>query len=422
MLSQLLLLLLPLLQEETPELLPGDVPQVVQAELDLFEVNLGAGAIAGFDVAWQGWTGSRRASYDPATWAAHDGVRFVGAGADMTHIVPNLGGTTSADSTIFIGAEARLVEFVGLTIHCGSRKAIHAGVAKRDRNRDGRITYPEDHLPFTLRMRDCAVVADEPPAGSSRGNSSVWGIFTYSAHIDLENVVLDCLYTAEHALYAHGFSAPGLHYRNVTVLASGGECVKVATRPSEVLFVPGCTILVEQSTFSNWGPQPWSWRGGCAIGAFQGTGCDIVIDQCVAIDRPGRNSRGLMIDDGGTDHYGTDGTSGGSPANGRVVIRRTLLAGQGPSWYSPLLRVGSLSPGTTWDVAAALLIEGCGLYGVGTKAEIQRMPSGRILVRDNNTSEIDSASAAIGVDITVESALSVNGAFMPISAGFVPQN
>lgn len=369
-------------------------------EANLLTIELPEGDVPGFDVAWPtGWTGSNRHRYQAAEWAQYDGVRFVGKGEGKTHIRPNVAGSSAADSTVFIGPAAGRVEFHGVTVHCGPRKAIHCGIAKSS-------------LPLALRLRDFGIVADPPPPGSGHGNSSVWGLFTYSTFVDEENGYYDCLYTAEHARYLHGLAKPGWRSVNVHVRSAGGEGAKCATRPSEVPLVPGCVIFHERCSFTNWGPQPWSWRGGAAIGAFQGTAAKLIlIKDCVAIDRLGRPSRGLMVDDGGWDHYEVNGA-----AQGKVVVQNVLLSGQGHngSW-TPMMRAGSI--GGAGNVAELLVLDGCGLYGELTRAEIQRVP--QVIVQRCNTPEVASIAEGFGVDTSRETVLSVNKGWVPVSAGYV---
>ena len=240
---------------------------------NLKTVQLPAGSVGGFDIGFPGWNGSNRTKYaNPLTeldsnGRPYDGIRFVGAGRGRTHIVPDYAGTTSGDSTIVIGKGCGIVQFEKLTLHAASRKAIHVGEIW------DQVSALE---PSTLALRRVTVTAGRPALGS--GNSTVWGILTYNADIDFEDVRFDLKWTAEHGLYAHGFNKRGIRWVRVDVKAVGAEGLKVATRPEEVAFVPNATILVKQCTFTNW-LQPHSWRGGAGMVLQGSSAARIILDR-----------------------------------------------------------------------------------------------------------------------------------------------
>lgn len=381
---------------------------------NLLEVALPEGAIAGFDIGWKGWTGSNRHDWISAM-QGYDGIRFIGAGRDKTHILPFHDNVTSGDSTILIGFDAKHVEFESLTIHVGPRKGIHVGWEVPQ-------GIPHTH---TTRLRDVAIVADDP-GGKSRG---VWGLFTYQSFVDCEDVEFFCSELAEHAFYAHGYGAPGVRWVGVTVHGSGAEGFKATARPWECAHVPQPLILIEGCIFKDW-HQPWSWRGGAGA-TFQGTGANVSCRDSLFYGGDGGGyCRAFMVDDnipiGGLDpnvkrggyYSAIDGEPNQGPANGWIVLERCGMTGRGAPHYSPMLRLGTLNPEAPADsVARGLLVSECGLYGEYTKAEIGGVMNDMVYVSGSNTEKIRSAVEGVGFDTEHETVLAYGGRWMPISRG-----
>lgn len=363
------------------------------------EVELPAGPVAGFDVEWAGHTGNHtKYSLDDdgdgkPDW---DGIRFVGMGQGITHVVPQ----TSDDSTIFVGPYAGTaedqrpirLEFFDLTIHGGPRKALHQGIENRPMN-------GQPYVPCTIAFVRCSIEADEPgeypwtPAAGGLGNTSVWGIFGYNCSFQLENCLIDWTRGAEHALYDHGMAQPGIIFSHVIVVGSGGEILKVATRPGEAFYVPNVYVLVDGCSFQNWGPQPWSWRGGGGI-VLQGSGANLIVRDSEFLGGPGAaKSRTIMLDDGGSGRYYNTltGEVGTGPANGWVLLERVLLVGDGlPSW-AILARAGANSgtyAGQTVCRAYGML--NCGVYSLSetSKVELAGIQGNSLAVVGCNTPQI----------------------------------
>lgn len=356
--------------------------------LRIKEVRLSEGLIPGFDVEWTGKTGNQTKYF----LEDYDGIRFIGEGADATHVVP----LSSWDSTIFIGPTAKRVEFQHLTIHGGPRKAVHYGLENLPLN-------GQPFVPLTLVFNDFGIVADEPDAGewvqtASLGNTSVWGVFGYNAAVFMARGTIQWKRGAEHAIYAHGISSPGILLDSMDFQGSGAECIKIATRPGEAFWAPG-TLLIQDSQFHDWN-QPWSWRGGCGIGAIQGGGVNIIVLRCLVVGGPGSaKSRCFMVDDGGEGRFysAIDGTPGVGPANGWILLEDTALVGDGLESWGILARVGTLSPWANIEQARGIAVVRCGLYGLlnalPVKLELGQVEN--ILIEDCNTPDIRSSLDAI---------------------------
>lgn len=367
--------------------------------LRLKEIVLPAGIVQGFDVEWPSNTGNSAKH----TLDGFDGIKFAGQGKDLTHVVPSPSGWI----TCFLGPGAKHVEFHGMTIHGARTRAVHQGIENIPANGG---TFQN----CTLIFADCHIQADEPgsapwvvtskytdPATGALlpGQTSTWGIFTYNADIFASRCSFDWKRGAEHALYAHGMGLRGILIDECDFQTSGGECVKLATRPGEAFWLPNQTVLVQNSTFRDWGPQPWSWRGGGGV-VIQGGGANVYVQGCQFFGGPGHaKSRAVMIDDGGWMRFysALDGTPGKGPANGWVLIQDTLIVGDGKPEWGLCARVGTLSPGAGIDVARGYGVIGCGIYSLSDtcKVEIGQVLGGNVLIERCNTPEIRSIVDAI---------------------------
>lgn len=402
----------PLLQEiRLGEALESMRSESAATGLLLKEVILPGGILPGFDVEWMGWTGNQT----KYALEGYDGIRFIGQGMGLTHVVPSPG----AWITCNIGQYAKRVEFQGITFHGARTRAIHQGVENVPAN-GGTLQ------PMTLVFEDCEIKADEPDEGpwvvtSGPGQTSTWGIFTYNAAVFLRRCKIDWRRGAEHPLYGHGIYPPGILLDEVEYVGSGGECVKLATRPGEAFWQPG-TVLAQNSSFRDWGPQPWSWRGGGGV-VVQGGGANVVVIDCRFHGGPGAaKSRAVMIDDGGAGRFysALDGTPGKGPANGWVLIQDSLIVGDGtPSWALQA-RVGTLSPGAGILQARGYGIVGCALYarpGAETvKVEIGDV-GGNVLLEGNNTPELRATADAI-TPVGDEAMVVGTAGTFPLSKGY----
>lgn len=402
--------------------------------LNLLEIQLGPGDHPGFDIAWpNSRPDSPRENYDPT---AYDGIRFVGAGADWTHVRGHVGSVRSNPGTIMIGPDAGVVEFVGLTVHVASGdfrgRAVHAGLERRAGFR-----------PLLVRLDRSAIVTDTPAAGER--TSGRWGLFTYQASVELIESRFDGYHLSEHPVYLHGYGAqvgpflrPGLYAYRTHFERAGAECLKVTARPDEVFWVPDALIYFRESSAARF-HQLWSDRGGGGL-VCQGTGADILVEDSMFWGRGPLgdlrpNPRCIMVDDSGTRYYGPGGTPGFGPANGLVGINRSgVTGGPGPDWYAPTIRVGTLqnpafwpgavtddkgqivTPGTHPPVAKAFVMLNSGAYGANLKVELGGVA--RVLVADCNTPALASIGDAMGLQIEHDPAIFLHrGPSSTVSAG-----
>ncbi len=380
---------------------------------NLLDIVLPAGPVPGFDVGWSGWTGSNRANYNPQEWlgAGYEGVRFLGSGRELSHVVPELAGSIAADSTVFVGRGCGIVRFEALTVHCATRKGIHVGF-------EG-VGSPIP--PLTVELIDLDMIADPPAPG--RTHSTVWGLFTYNAAVICKRVRFAMEYSAEHAFYAHGFSPPGVVWENVIVEAAGAECCKAVCRPGESLWHPGCSVILRHCELRNW-YQPHSWRGGAGLVA-QGAGVNVMVSDTLFVggDTPSR-AKCIMVDSepfrgNQPRHYGAlTGFPGGSPANGWVFINRCgVMAGPGPSWYSPMIRCAPNGDVGLVATARGVMIKDSNVYGDHLAVQLANIENGRVVVKDCNTPGLHSLAQALGMS-TVEAKLSYEGLFRDLSQGY----
>ncbi len=323
----------------------------------LKRIELPAGEHPGLVLEWEGgWVGSGERHYREGQY---DGFHVVGAGKDHTTIVPP---PSNGGSTIMAGVGAGTVKLEGLTVvgdTLGKGKAIHCGTSKEY----GNSFLHEDDM---LVLRDVRIMAPTPGNYQQRPHTSVWGVMTYNFDIDWRDVDIECRYTAEHGLYAHGFARFGLRWDDVRVKNVGAEGLKVATRPEEVHATPRAQIWVSRSMFRNW-KQPHSWRGGAGM-VLQGTGCRVIrVEDTVFHGRP-KATRCLMIDDGGARHYDIDGVPYGPGfANGWVLVKGCGFVGQGEPYHTDILKVDTLDHSLDHaGVARGFWARDCGSFGPRT--------------------------------------------------------
>lgn len=370
--------------------------------MKLLTVPLAAGDVPGWSIDFPGYSGHgiKRSSSE---WLSrgYDGVRYVGHPSG-THIRP-----TGGDATLLVDRHPGIVQLENVVLHCAPRQGIFFGLEHK-----ALPVQPK----FKLSMRGCRVVADMPTSGQ---HSTVWGVFSYQADLDLEDCAFEMERSAEHASYAHGFAKAGLRWTRVRVNASGAEGCKIRNSPSETAWVRGAAIVLKDCHFKAW-HQPWTWRGGAGV-VLQGTGCNLLVERCSFWGRaPGNtHSRCLMVDDSGGDFYSaTDGRIGQGFANGHIVVRDSGFSGQdGPEWLSPILRVGSLGSGQR--VARSLLIERCAVYGDRLSLQVGDVPPGRLIVRGCNTPAIRDFAQAYGMDTEHEALIPLPGRVAPVSEGLV---
>lgn len=397
------------------ELLQRAPKAPIRTSLRLKEVVLPAGYIPGMDVEWAGQTGNKAKHF----LEGYDGIKFIGQGPGLTHIVPKWGTSDAWDSTIFIGPGARRVEFHGVTIHGGPRKAVHYGLEH----------LPDKGVaqePLSIVFADYEIVADEPDAGpwvpkpGGLGNTSVWGVFGYDAELISFRGRIDWRRGAEHGYYAHGTAGHGLIYDSVDWVGCGAECAKLATRPGES-FPPQGSLLVKNCTFRDW-KQPWSWRGGGGV-VVQGGGINAYILDSLFFGGPGADrSRCLMFDDGGQGRFYSANTKapGENPANGWILVQNCLIVGDGLPWWGLVSRVGTLSPWAEIEVARGFAMVGCGVYSrtETVKLELGRITNGNVLIEGCNTPAILDLARTLDPSIQSDAQVSGSVGTFPIAQGY----
>ena len=381
------------------------------SEPNLYVIDLPAGEVPSFDIDFHQSNG--RVKYNSQLWlgAGYDGVWFRGQGRDVTFLKPDAANQW-VDSNVFIGPHSGIVRFSKMTIGSARTKCIHAGL--------------ENHvLPIKklkIEIRNCRVVTDPPKAYPPQtGLSRVkWALFGYQCDWDVRNTVIDNRESVEHALYAHGFAETGVLWRNVHVVASGAEGLKVTARPGECMWVQGAKVIVQDCKIENW-YQDWSWRGGGGI-VCQGSGADIEVTRTYLLgSRDYNRSRCFMVDDSGLDFYGPDGQAGVGAANGHVILHQVAgISMPGPDWYSNIARIGTLRPDRPQPLCArSLTMTQCGFYGDKTLLNLARNAiEGAVSISDCNSPGIKNFLQSLGHNVSVQSKVSGLGGFFDLSQGF----
>lgn len=368
--------------------------------LPLLEVKLPAGRVSGVDVMLDNGDQRRRKLVVPA---GYGGVRLIGAGRYLTHVMVD--DDYYHDAAVNVGPFAGVVQLESLSVHGGGRSAVHFGTMGSGRYKG-----------MTLRARDVAFVAD--PRSPSHG-STRWGYRTYQCDVDLEDCEFYWYEAVEHCGYADHFAtARGVRWRRVTVHGSGAECLKVRCPPSDGVWTKNALVWLKECTLKAWHNPATSWRGGAGV-VLQGSGAHLLIEDSQLWGRAGTAfMRCVMVDNGGGAFYSADdGRKGGRFANGHVVIRRSALyGGPGPDWYSPTLRVGP--DGSDHLTAMSVTVEDSGLYGDHSCVQLSSVPAGKINVRGCNTPAIRELMTARGFATEHETAV-VSFPIVKLSQGYV---
>src|SRR6185503_13977578 len=274
------------------ELAPRPLP--VKASRRLFVVDLPEGDVPGFTIDVPGWTGHTADRKWTSTWLSegYDGILFRGKGKDKTRIVPN-----GVESTVMFDRMPGVVRFENLTVVCGSRHGIWAG-----------LEHPEEDVEPLFRLETFHVDV------LSSGPRTTWGVFTIQCDVDLRSGTIDTTNGLEHTLYVHGVAQFGVYLLNMT-FRSTAECVKIRSSTTETRAVPGAALGVQSCVFAFW-YRDGSSRGGGGV-VCQGTGLKGISVKGCFFRNLGPNcaipsnqrTREIMIDDGEGDYYSAlDGT------------------------------------------------------------------------------------------------------------------
>lgn len=382
----------------------------------LFTVELPAGMVPGFDVAFRGDNKTRY-----TLPAGYDGFRFVGQGAGVTHVKAPYSANEWHNSSIFVGPFDGQVELVGMTIHGARDKAVHFGLATKSWNgTDYVVTRPV--LPnFKLSLIDCEIVADV----EADGHRPKWGVFGYQGNLLVQRTIFRWKNGVEHASYWHGFASQlGSTWISSEVVDSSAENDKIRNDNQEIQWVPGARIIRRNVKYGSHG-EPWSWRGEGANIVFQGTGAAAIsIDGCTFISGAGRRGRCISIDDGGTrvdgrpDYYdAVTGAIGGPFANGYVIVQNcAIYSGPGESSYSDQLTFVNWHGRADYPhkVSRGILFQNNGVYGERMLAKFQAGTDW--LVRDCNTPLVKARCESLGINTAIESLINGNP-MVPFSKG-----
>jgi len=367
----------------------------------LMEIRLPAGDAPGFQIDYDLNTGARKLWSSDWIGKGFDGVRFIGAGRDLTHIRPG-----ASWDTIAVERHAGIVQLESLTVHVSRTSGVHFGISRREKP-----LIPS----FKLIGRDVMIEADDPP--EHRG-SGMWGLFTYLADIDMAHCLWRCKHLTEHASYHHGFASTGLRWDENEVESSGAECLKVRPDPSETFPTPKALIVVQRSKFKDW-YAPWSSRGGGGM-VMQGTGLPIWIKGCEfwAPLQDASHTRCVMVDDNGGKFWGA-GTGALSKgfANGPILIEDSAFrAGIGTENLTPCIRVGP--DGGTQQTARSVTIRRSAIYGKNTQLQFSNIPAGKLLVEGCNTPQLRDLAHNRGIDTEFQTGIPTHDRVIPVSEGF----
>jgi hypothetical protein len=82
-----------------------------------------------------------------------------------------------------------------------------------------------------------------------------------------------------------------------------------------------------------------------------------------------------------------------------------------------VIRVGGLGSGQ--KVAKSLLIDGNAIYGTRLQLQLGDIPTGKTIVRGNNTAEIEEYAFARGYDVSREALIPLAHKVIQVSEGLV---
>ena len=359
--------------------------------MNLLELPLPAGDIAGFDIDYPASAGSSRIKVSRKDWSKYDGIRLIGKGPGKTFIRPNVGFTTSDDATINLGLESGFVQIESATIVCGPTMGIRAGLATK-----GQWAQKRPETPMTLKLVDYEILAEE---------KSMWGVFGYQSDGIFEHGVYNCFELREHGNYFHGWGEKGVSFDYIEFNSVGAECIKARCDPSEIEFTPNALVSVKHTNFRDW-YQPHSSRGGGGL-VLQGSHAHVHVADSMfygdLID-PGRAKCFMVDDNGDKGHYGMGGIFNEGAATGHILIERTGIQGVAKEWFGEIAAVQSIrATGRITDLAQSLRVIDCGIYGDNTLFKIDGID--KVFFINNNTPEIKKIALARGFNTTTDTQL-----------------
>lgn len=332
---------------------------------------------------------------------ANTGVVFRGAGKGKTHIRPG-----SADATIVFDRHPGTVRLEGMTVHCGSRQGIFAGLAHPGVKPDPK---------FSLETQDVDVIAD--------GVRTTWPVFTYGCRVEMRDGKIDGRNGLEHDYYGHGLTGNGATFVRMTFLAAA-QAVKVRSDTTETMWAgPAVTVSVTGCTFDGW-YEPHSSRGGGGI-VLEGASANLYVQGSLFRNKgpngaipAAQRTRAIMVDDGSGDFWGVlDGKKGSGFAAGHILIRGNAFeVGPGTENLSIVIRVGNLSGGSH-RIARSVRILDNGIYGEQLQLQLSNLAPGRLTIAGNNTEAIAARARSLGIDTRVEARIPLADRTIPVSEG-----
>lgn len=424
---------------------------IAPSEPNLYTIELGPGDHGSINV---GWFSNGAEKLDPQTWLdqGFDGVRFVGAGVDVTHVR-----CTSWDGiTLAVGRHNGVVQFENMTVHAGHEKGAHFGeqnygkvIAPRfqvrllnvkgvvdspESYRDRRAVKAGDAAPYTGTLVaagkpdvQIAKKGDEiPHAGMLVGlpRRPKWFWFSYNCDLYMRKVRTYAADLVEHSLYAHGFARFGLDIDECEFDGSGSQQVKVRSDASETGWAgPEQAIKIRRTHFRD-NMRVWSWRGPGMI-VIEGGASSVFIERCFfwgGTPSPGvqigDRSRAIAISCEGNSYAHRTGEIGTGFGNGWVVIRECAAFGAADNfWHNEIIRCGR--NGGTQQSARGFLLERSGVYGRNVQVQLGAIPAGRAVIRGCNTPQIAEILRGMGMETSPEAVIATASRLVPIGEGFV---
>lgn len=431
---------------EAQELEPGRAAVAPR----LFDIVLPAGDAASINV---GWFRNGATRLDPSEWLrqGYAGVRFIGAGVDVTHVR-----CTSWDGiTVAVGRHAGIVRLENLTIHSGSDR----GTAFGEQNL-GRTITPGFRIelqnvrgvvdpPETYRERR-AIAAGEtaaydgtleapgfPAVHLAKGDASPrygilvgqprrpkWLLFAYNADLIARDCIFDAREAVEHAAYWHGFARYGALLERCRFEGAGAEEWKTRSDATETAWAGAdVRIVIRDCSFREWF-QPWSWRGGAAI-VLQGAAAHVLVERCVfwggapvgqltAKDR----CKCVMVSSEGQSYDRATGAVGSGFGNGFVVVRQCVMWGSSEvDWSNTIARCAR--NGGTQLAAQGFFLREVGAWGPRMVVQAGDLPAGRMVIEGCNVGAQVEYAKSIGMPTSPEATFPTSVRRVPLSEGIV---
>lgn len=416
----------------------------------LFDIVLPPGDSGSINV---GWYRNGATRLDPTEWLrqGYKGVRFIGAGVDVTHVR-----CTSWDGiTVAVGRHAGIVRLENLTLHAGSNQATQFGEQNL-----GRTITPG----FRVELKNVRAVVDSPetyrerrpiaageaaaydgtleapnfpPLRLAKGETSPragvlvgeprrpkWLLFAYNADLLARDCIFDARQAVEHAAYWHGFAHYGALVERCRFEGAGSQNWKTRSDATETAWAgPDVRIVIRDCTFRESG-EPWTWRGPGHV-VLEGAAAHVLIERCVfwgggpvgqltAKDR----CKCVMISSEGLSYDRATGAVGTGFGNGHVLVRECVAyAASEVDWGNTVMRCGR-NGGSQWS-AESFTLEHVGAWGPKVIVQTGEVPTGRMIIRDCNAGAQVTYAQSIGMPTAPEATYPTAVRRVPLSEGIV---